>query len=298
MNSNAKRAAVIQQYETILGRNLYSQPKRDYCFRKYKDGKYYSDCSSSISYSYRMAGFDFGILNTVGMYQSDELVDVPVIIKNGQITNPEVLRVGDLLLYAGSDPSRQYAGYVGHVEIVYSINGLNVKICGHGSGKPSVKDLKSYCRTRFNSKTGRTRLGHKGLIRVRRYIKDDNLDSGNIPMRKVIVTGGSVFVRRGPGQNFSMHSIARRGDTFDRMNVDGWRAIWHNETLCWVSSQYIGDGGVCLGNGVNIRLGAGINFKSIGKLYKGDVVHHVNYDGWVPIVVNDESLWISDLYVE
>lgn len=58
------------KYGTLIGRNLYSQPLRDYCFRKYKDGNYYSDCSSSISLTYDEVGEGFGNLNTAGMYTS------------------------------------------------------------------------------------------------------------------------------------------------------------------------------------------------------------------------------------
>ena len=47
MTGNEKRQAVTRKYDEIIGRNLYSQPLRDYCYRKYSDGNYYSDCSSS-----------------------------------------------------------------------------------------------------------------------------------------------------------------------------------------------------------------------------------------------------------
>ena len=43
MTAHERRAAVAAKYGTLIGRNLYSQPLRDYCFRKYKDGNYYSD---------------------------------------------------------------------------------------------------------------------------------------------------------------------------------------------------------------------------------------------------------------
>lgn len=172
MTANEKRAAVVEKYKGILGRNQYSRTRRDYCFRKYTDGKCYSDCSSSISYCYKEAGFGFGILNTVGMYQNNKMTDVPVVIQNGQIQNPELLRVGDILLFAGADPSRDYASYAGHVEMVYAIDGTKVTICGHGSGKPSLKDMRNYCKSRHHLKAG-TKFGNKGLVKVRRFIQDD-----------------------------------------------------------------------------------------------------------------------------
>ena len=117
-------------YKTILGRNLYSQILRAYCFTKYSDGKYYSDCSSSQCLTLRKAGYDISTLNTEGILTSSLFEDVAVKIVNGHITNPEVLKVGDLLLFAGNI-DRPKAEYVGHVEGVYEINagsGTNEKV--------------------------------------------------------------------------------------------------------------------------------------------------------------------------
>lgn len=44
---------------------------------------------------------------------------VPVKIKNGHITNPEILKVGDAILFVGTDPSRPKQ--IGHVEFIYTI---------------------------------------------------------------------------------------------------------------------------------------------------------------------------------
>ena len=156
------------KYATIIGRNIYSQTLRDYCFKKYKDGNYYSDCSSSICYTYKEAGEGFGILNTAGIYQSSKLTTVDVPIING-IPDVSYLRVGDMLEFAGSDSSRPLK--IGHVEMVYSIEGNGAIICGHGSGRPSYKDMAAYCKQRYNSwASGGWR---KELVCVRRYIQDD-----------------------------------------------------------------------------------------------------------------------------
>lgn len=164
MTASEKRKAVVDKYAQLIGRNLYSQTLRDYCFKKYKDGNYYSDCSSSISYSYKETGQSFGILNTAGMYNSKKLTKVEVKIING-IPDEESLRVGDMLLFAGEDASRPLK--IGHVEM-YCGDG---QLCGHGSGRPSYKSLKAYCQSRYNQ----TASGgwHKGLVCVKRYIQDD-----------------------------------------------------------------------------------------------------------------------------
>lgn len=169
MKNSEKRLSIAKKYSEIIGRNYYSQSLRDYCFKKYKDGKYYSDCSSSICYSYKEAGESFGITNTAGMYNSKKLTFVDVEIKNGIIVDRSKLRVGDMLLFAGNDSSRPKK--IGHVEMIYSIGDSSITICGHGSGRPSYKDLDAYCRSRYNSITSGG--WRKGLVCVKRYIQDN-----------------------------------------------------------------------------------------------------------------------------
>ena len=57
-------------YQTLLGRNNYNQSLPNYCFIPYKDGKYYSDCSSSVSFSFNEECFYFGNMATVDMFVS------------------------------------------------------------------------------------------------------------------------------------------------------------------------------------------------------------------------------------
>ena len=164
MTAEQKRQAVCDKYATIIGRNLYSQTLRDYCFKKYSDGNYYSDCSSSICYAYKEAGYGFGILNTAGIYQSGKLNTIDADIAAG-IPDISLLRKGDMLEFDGTDSSRPLK--IGHVEM-YCGNGI---ICGHGSGRPSYKDIVAYCKSRYASfAPGGWR---KGLVCVRRYIQDD-----------------------------------------------------------------------------------------------------------------------------
>ena len=144
MTALLRRQAVIDKYAEIIGRNLYSQSLRDYCYKAYRDGSYYSDCSSSICYAYKEAGQGFGITNTAGMYNSAKLTTVDADIAQG-IPDTSRLRPGDMLLFAGTDASRPKR--IGHVEM-YCGNGI---ICGHGSGRPSYKDLVAYCKSRYNS---------------------------------------------------------------------------------------------------------------------------------------------------
>ena len=169
-----KRLKVREKYKTIIGRNKYSQNLRNYCYKKYADGCYYSDCSSSVSYTYKAVGLGFGIMNTMGMWDSDKFTDVPVVIKDGIIQNPGVLRIGDMLLFAGTNAARKNWGYVGHVEMVGEISGTTVQLYGHGSGLAKRHEMNAYCRGRYNTKTKNTPIGNTGLLRVRRFIQDDD----------------------------------------------------------------------------------------------------------------------------
>lgn len=174
MTADEKRQAVIDKYGTIIGRNIYSESLRDYCYKKYKDGHYYSDCSSSICRTYEAVGLGFGNLNTAGIYQSKKLTTVDADIAQG-IPDMSRLRKGDMLEFVGTDASRPLK--IGHVEM-YCGNGT---ICGHGSGRPSYKDLTAYCKGRYNSwASGGWR---KGLVCVRRYLQDDAAMEPERPMK-------------------------------------------------------------------------------------------------------------------
>jgi len=175
MTAAEKRKAAADIYATCIGRNLYSQDttRRECAFTPHTDGKYYSDCSSSIRLAYKKADIGLSYIggNTAGMYNSTLGSIVDVSTTNGVPTNPAQLRVGDILLFAGTDSSRPLC--IGHVEMVYSISGSSVTLCGHGGGNPSYKDMVTYCKTRYNAKTGTTK-GNKGLVCVKRYVQDDD----------------------------------------------------------------------------------------------------------------------------
>ena len=244
MTASEKRAAVVRKYETILGRNKYSQAKRAYAFKKYSDGKYYSDCSSSIALSYKEAGFPFKDNNgntnpnTVGMYLAKGLKDVPVKIVNGIIQNPEILRPGDMLLFARTDTSRKYADYVGHVEMVGKISGKTVTLYGHGSGTPRAIEMNAYCKGQYAKKTN-TAIGNKGLLKVRRFIWDDATTTETVDGKDyVVITGGTVNIRSGPGTKYPSLDIAKKGAKYPAVDMDGWIPVDIGSMVAWVSDKY------------------------------------------------------------
>ena len=178
MNAESKRRAVADIYKECIGRNRYSQDttRRECAFTPHTDGKYYSDCSSSIRLAYRKADIGLNNIggNTAGMYHSTPGRIVDVSIANGVPANPAQLRIGDLLLFAGMDSGRPLC--IGHVEMVYSISGSSVTLCGHGSGLPSFKDMAAYCKNRYNTKTSTTK-GNKGLVCVKRFIQGEDTNA-------------------------------------------------------------------------------------------------------------------------
>lgn len=132
-------------YKKILGRNYYDQDLRQYVYTAYKNGNYYSDCSSSICATYAKIGYSCPLYNTAGIYQSSIFEDVPVKIEKGQIANPEILKVGDAILFRGDDPSRPLQ--IGHVEAVYSIANAPEPPDGN------VAELQDFLRTYYRDIT-------------------------------------------------------------------------------------------------------------------------------------------------
>ena len=119
--SEKERQGFHDLFRTLLGINIYSQSLRQYVYEKYpKTGKNYSDCSSAGMATLHKVGIATGgLLNTAGIYRSNLFEDVPVKIQSGHITNPEILQVGDALLFCGNDPARPQQ--IGHVEYVFEI---------------------------------------------------------------------------------------------------------------------------------------------------------------------------------
>jgi len=328
ISANEKRLAVVRKYEEILDRNKYSQKKRSYAFKKYSDGKYYSDCSSSIALAYKYAGYPFydnnGSYNpnTVGMYQAKSLVDVPVVIKDGIIQNPEVLQLGDMLLFAGSDNSRKYADCVGHVEMVGKISGGKVTLYGHGSGTPRATEMNAYCRSRYSKKTD-TVIGHKGLLKVRRFFADDGDDGiclySGMPKNEAVRTLqnnlkklGYKLPKYGADADFGKetedalkefqkdHALAVTG-VYGSADDAAMQAALAAASGAGAAAPSVPTGETLLrvtGATVNIRSGPSKNFTSLEVAKLGETFKPLNTDGWRAIEYGGLAAWISDKYIE
>ena len=187
MTAEEQRKQVKALYETILGRNYYSQNsvKRQCVYHPYSNGLYYSDCSSSILNTYFEAGvLDWHEGNTATIHYQAALADV--VILDG-VPDESALRIGDLLMFRRNDPSRPEQ--IGHVEM-YAGNGV---IYGHGSDTPSSKNLVSYCEYWQKQKANNGKS--KGLVEVRRFIPDD---AAEIPVEAALIATAALNVRTAP----------------------------------------------------------------------------------------------------
>lgn len=237
MTAIEKRKKVLAQYQPMLGRNFYSQDveKRECAVQPYKDGKYYSDCSSSIRRAYRAAGVGLDNIggNTAGIHQKGRLV--PVTIKNGQIVDPEKLREGDCLMLRGEDSSRPLQ--IGHVEM-YVGSG---KLWGHGSGHPTEKDMVSYLATRFSRKAANGK--DKGIVEVRRFIEDDPSDT--LTDESPISTGtigvtvtSDLNIRKSPGgEQLGMYHKGDNLAPIGKAFLNG--SPWFHTDKGWISAKYL-----------------------------------------------------------
>ncbi len=317
MTAAEKRAKVAAQAKPAIGRNIYSQnaAKRECVFAKYKDGRYYSDCSSFVRWLYRMAGIIKNIGgNTVGIIRNKAAVTVDCAIRKGVPTDINALRVGDLLLFAGSDASRAYAEFVGHVEMIYAINPKTgvVTLIGHGSGHPSTKNMVTYCKSRQAAKAA-TKRGNRGLIRVVRFIADD-MAAEPAPERAALAVGDD-----GDDVRAMQQALLAQGYTLPKYGADG---EYGDETAAAVAAFQLdkalpvtGQAGevtlarilaqetapgagevlVIASVSANVRKGPGTDSTILGAVKRGERLTRTGEDteGWFGVRYKDRDGWIS-----
>ena len=330
MTANQKRAAVVDAYSIILGRNLYSQDavKRECCFTKYKDGKYYSDCSSSIRLAYKRANIGVSNVggNTVGMYQNKALRTVSCAIKSGVPTDASKLRVGDMLLFAGNDNSRAYADFVGHVEMIYKIVGNTVTLCGHGSGNPRTIEMVKYCKSRQATKAENTSKGNRGLLKVVRAIPDDGaaLDPSPTPPSTSGHALGDRTLKKGvsgPDVKALQTLLSSWGYDCGATGADGdFGKSTHGAVIAWQRDHNLAPDGIVgprsfevlnrltavrvsvkiVGGDCHIRTGPGTEHASIGTAKAGTILPSSGtaVNGWLGVLHIGVEAWVSAKYSE
>ena len=191
--TDSGRKKFAATYKTIIGRNIYNQNLRSYVYTKYKDGKYYSDCSSSGCATFKNIGYNVPLLNTAGIYQSSLFEEVPVKIKDGHITNPEILKVGDAILFVGDDSSRPKQ--IGHVEFIHEIKVNTSKPTTTTSS--SVSEYYPQCNKSYTTLT-------KALESV-------HVDSSKETRAKIAVANGIKNYKYTAEQNSQMLILLKAG---------------------------------------------------------------------------------------
>ena len=128
-----------------------------------------------------------------------------------------VPRPGDVIYFYSKAKGR-----IGHVGIVYRVSASKVYTI-EGNATDRVKK-KSYALTNAY---------------IDGYGSVDYEQLGD-PTR-VRVTGGSVFLRVGPGVEHTALGVAHRGDTFPWLGEtaeNGWQRVDHDGTPAWISGKY------------------------------------------------------------
>lgn len=213
-------------YKTILGRNIYNQNLRNYVYTKY-NGKYYSDCSSSGCATYKKIGYDVPLLNTAGIYNSNLFKEVDVKISKGHITNPEVLKVGDALLFVGNDPSRPLQ--IGHVEYVYEIKGT----VGNTTNKTESKTSTSTSKT---LKAPTYKIGQTYTLQKELNVRVGAGKKYAIKIHSTLTTDGKKHDKDkdgalDKGTKVTCKAIKKVGNDIWMKTPSGWIAAYYNGSI-------------------------------------------------------------------
>ena len=230
MTIDEKRDLLVQKTLTRLKKNVYSQDIN----KRTKIESGYGDCSGTVWYWYnKLFNINIGG-NTEAQINSKNGERVNLSINNG-IPDESKMKKGDLLYFRGSDNSRTEG--VGHVEM-YIGNG---QIFGHGSGVGgTIKNMKDYCISRYKT-SSTSKLKNKGLICVKRFLKDDKSSINITSTNLVGITTSNLNMR---------NTYSKNGEVLDIIPLDkaililatcsnGWYKIKYNNIEGYVSADYV-----------------------------------------------------------
>ena len=101
--------------------------------------------------------------------------------------------------------------------------------------------MNAYCKSRYSKKTS-TVIGHKGLLKVRRFVWDETTEPAKeteqASGKKAKVTGASVNIRTGPGTKYTAIHVAKKGEKYNVPDTDGWLPIEYGGHVYWISAKY------------------------------------------------------------
>lgn len=111
------------------------------------------------------------------------------------------------------------------------------------------------------------------------------------------ITGNTVNIRKGPGMNYGILKVVRKGDKFDRIDTSDWVCVKYNNSICWVFEDYV-VGGVCTASSLNVRKGPSTDYTAVGKVKRGYKFDVVATNDWIPILIDNVVYWVSAKYAE
>ncbi len=201
-------------------------------------------------------------------------------------------------------------------------NGVNIR-SGPGTSYSILGNEMSGYELQRTGRTddGWSRVNYKGSVG---YVSNSLISSTkpaqstdfNVTSASGTVTVASAAnLRTGPGQNYSVDSVAQAGTKLTRTGVSGtWTRVQYNGKELFIATGLVTDdsdsgsggsgttttsSGTVTGNGVRVRKGPGTTYDVIGYMNTGDTVTIEGEEsGWYKITYNGQTGYISADYVK
>ena len=107
-------------------------------------------------------------------------------------------------------------------------------------GEKTQAALKDFQTAQGQEATGETNLATLNALGLDAEAKPLSESAGGEPaiQNPILVTGGSIHVRTGPGTKYTSVMIAHKGDTLQGVNIEGWNPILLEGEVRWISRKY------------------------------------------------------------
>ena len=107
-------------------------------------------------------------------------------------------------------------------------------------GEKTQKALKVFQADHGREATGETDLATLNALGLNAEAKPLSQSTGSEPssQKPILVTGGSVHIRTGPGKEYGSVMIAHAGDVLHGIDAEGWSPILLDGEVRWISQKY------------------------------------------------------------
>lgn len=122
-----------------------------------------------------------------------------------------------------------------------ALNALGAKLDADGEyGSATMRAIKTYQADMTLSATGIANAETLKMLGLSAEAADKKETSvGQDALQGAVrVTGDTVNIRSGPGTNFPIVAIARKGEIYSTVQADGWRPILLEGEVHWISERY------------------------------------------------------------